>query len=164
MWQSVLRQLIKWYKWHFTFVSHLRQEGNFSSSLSTKRVTTRIRSCASLDDLPTECQFVDVCSKYQLSRSLGQNFQEGSSKSAMWVYYDAEMGLMTSPGFGVAFQVIWGGSARFGALEKVTQIKATQIKASTGRVNQKYVYSSFMVKIRINWGSFRLFWFSLCWG
>ena len=39
--------------------------------------------------------------------------------------------------------------------------KATEIKAPAGRVNQKYVYSSFMVKMRIDLWSFRLFWFNL---
>ncbi len=57
------------------------------------------------------------------------------------------------------FLVIWGGCAMWVVLEKVTEVKATE-----GRVNQKYVYSSFMVKIRIIWGSFGLFWFNLGWG
>ncbi len=48
-----------------------------------------------------------------------------------------------------------------GSLEKVTQIKATQIKAPAGRVFKKYVYTCFMVKMRINFGPFGLFWFNL---
>ncbi len=45
-------------------------------------------------------------------------------------------------------------------LEKVSQIDASQIKSPTGRVFQKYMYSSFMVKIRINLRSFGLFFFT----
>ncbi len=47
---------------------------------------------------------------------------------------------------------------------QVSQIGVSQIKAPTGSVFQKYVYSSFMVKMRIDLGSFRLFWFILGWG
>ncbi len=43
----------------------------------------------------------------------------------------------------------------------MSQMGASQIKAPIGRVFQKYVYSSFIVKLRIDSGSFRLFWFIL---
>ncbi len=46
----------------------------------------------------------------------------------------------------------------------MSQIGASQIKAPIGSVFQKYVYSSLIVKIRINSGSYRLFWFILGWG
>ncbi len=46
----------------------------------------------------------------------------------------------------------------------LSQIGASQIKAPTGSVFQKYVYSIFMVKMRIDSGSFGLFWFILGWG
>ncbi len=49
-------------------------------------------------------------------------------------------------------------------LEKASQIGASQIKLPRSRVFQKYVYSSFMVKMRINLRSFGLFWFNLGWG
>ncbi len=42
---------------------------------------------------------------------------------------------------------------------QMRHIGVSQIKAPTGSIFQKYVYSSFMVKIRIGLGSFRLFWF-----
>ncbi len=42
---------------------------------------------------------------------------------------------------------------------QMSQIGASQIKAPIGSDFQKYVYSSFMVKMRIDLGSFRLFWF-----
>ena len=44
-------------------------------------------------------------------------------------------------------------------LVKVSQIGVSQIKSPVGRVFEKYVYSSFMVKMRIG-----LFWFNLGWG
>ncbi len=47
---------------------------------------------------------------------------------------------------------------------QASQISASQIKAPVGSVFQKYVYSSLMVKMRIDSGSFGLFWFILCWG
>ncbi len=47
---------------------------------------------------------------------------------------------------GHGFQVISGGLRDLRSLEKATQIKATQIKAPTGKVYQKYVYNSCMVK------------------
>ncbi len=49
---------------------------------------------------------------------------------------------------------------------QVSQIGVSQIKAPTptGSLFRKYVYSSFMVKTRIDLGSFGLFWFSLGWG
>ena len=47
---------------------------------------------------------------------------------------------------------------------QVSQIGASQIKAPTGSIFQKYVYSSLMVKMRIDLGSFGLFWFILGWG
>ncbi len=42
-------------------------------------------------------------------------------------------------------------------LGKASQIGVSQIKSPIGRVLQKNVYSSLMVKMRINLGSFRLF-------
>ena len=47
---------------------------------------------------------------------------------------------------------------------QVSQIGASQIKEPTGSIFQKYVYSSLMVKMRINLWSFQLFWFLLVWG
>ncbi len=47
---------------------------------------------------------------------------------------------------------------------QVSQIGVSQIKAPIGSLFQKYVYSSFMVKMRIDLGSFGLFWFILGWG
>ncbi len=41
---------------------------------------------------------------------------------------------------------------------------AAKIKAPVGSVYQKYVYTCFMVKIRINLGYFGLFRFNLGWG
>ncbi len=41
---------------------------------------------------------------------------------------------------------------------KMSQISVSQIKAPIGSVFQKYVYSSFIVKMRIDLGSFGLFW------
>ncbi len=49
-------------------------------------------------------------------------------------------------------------------LEKASEIGANEIKSPIGRVFQKYVYSSFMVKMRIDLGPFDLFWFILGWG
>ncbi len=49
-------------------------------------------------------------------------------------------------------------------LEKVSEIRASEIKLPTGRVFQKYVYTCFMVKMRINFRSFGLFWLNLGWG
>ncbi len=46
----------------------------------------------------------------------------------------------------------------------MSQIGASQIKAPIGSIFQKYVYSSFMVKMRIDLGTFGLFWFILGWG
>ncbi len=43
------------------------------------------------------------------------------------------------------------------------QISASQIKAHIGSIFQKYVYSSFIVKMRIDLGSFGLLWFILGW-
>ncbi len=43
------------------------------------------------------------------------------------------------------------------------QFGVSQIKAPFSSIFQKYVYSSFMVKIRIDLGSFGLFWFILVW-
>ena len=42
-------------------------------------------------------------------------------------------------------------------LEKANEIGASEIKSPTGRVFQKYVYTCFIVKMRINVGSFGLF-------
>ncbi len=42
-------------------------------------------------------------------------------------------------------------------LEKASEIRASEIKSPIGRVFQKYVYTCFIVKMRINVGSFRLF-------
>ena len=42
--------------------------------------------------------------------------------------------------------------------------KASEIKSPIGSLFQKYVYSSFMVKMRIDLGTFGLFWFILGWG
>ncbi len=44
--------------------------------------------------------------------------------------------------------------ARFG----LKRAKSVQVKAPVGRVNKKYVYSSFMVKMAIDLGSFSSFW------
>ncbi len=49
-------------------------------------------------------------------------------------------------------------------MEKVSEIRASKIKSPIGSIFQKYVYSSFMVKMRIDLGSFGLFWFILGWG
>ncbi len=49
-------------------------------------------------------------------------------------------------------------------LEKASEIGASKIKAPIGSFFQKYVSSSFMVKMRIDLGSFGLFWFILGWG
>ncbi len=49
-------------------------------------------------------------------------------------------------------------------LEKASEIGVSEIKSPIGSVFQKYVYSSFMVKMRIDLGSFGLFWFILGWG
>ena len=59
---------------------------------------------------------------------------------------------------GRTFQVIWGGS------HDLSQIGASQIEVPIGSVFQKYVCSSFIVKMRINLGTFGLFWFILGWG
>ncbi len=42
-------------------------------------------------------------------------------------------------------------------LEKASEIGASEIKAPLGSIFQKYIYSSFMVKMRIDLGSFGLF-------
>ncbi len=42
---------------------------------------------------------------------------------------------------------------------QMSQISASQIKAPIGSIFQKYVYNSFIVKMRIDLGSFGLFWF-----
>ncbi len=42
-------------------------------------------------------------------------------------------------------------------LEKATAIIGTEIKAPLGSVNEKYVQTCVMVKVRINLGSFGLF-------
>ncbi len=47
---------------------------------------------------------------------------------------------------------------------QVSQIGASQIKAPIGSVFQKYVYSSLIIKMRINLGTFGLFWFIVGWG
>ncbi len=47
---------------------------------------------------------------------------------------------------------------------QMSQIGVSQIKAPISSVFQKYVYSSFMVKMRIDLGTFGLFWFILGWG
>ncbi len=49
-------------------------------------------------------------------------------------------------------------------LETVSKIEESEIKSPAGSICQKYVYSSFMVKMRIDLGSFGLFWFILGWG
>ncbi len=49
-------------------------------------------------------------------------------------------------------------------LEKVSKIRVSEIKSHIGSLFQKYVSSSFMVKMRIDLGSFGLFWFILGWG
>ncbi len=46
---------------------------------------------------------------------------------------------------------------------QASQIGASQVKAPTGRVYEKYMYTCFMVKMRINLRSFGLFWFNLGW-
>ncbi len=46
----------------------------------------------------------------------------------------------------------------------MSQIGASQIEAPIGSVFQKYVSSSFIVKMRIDLGPFGLFWFILGWG
>ena len=47
---------------------------------------------------------------------------------------------------------------------RMSQISASQIKAPTDSIFQKYVYTCFMVKMRIDLWSFGLFWFILGWG
>ena len=47
---------------------------------------------------------------------------------------------------------------------QVSWIRASQIKAHIVRVYEKYVYTYFMVKMRINLRSLGLFWFNLDWG
>ena len=47
---------------------------------------------------------------------------------------------------------------------QMSQISASQIKAPVGSVFWKFVYSSFMVKMRIDFRSFGLFWLILGWG
>ncbi len=47
---------------------------------------------------------------------------------------------------------------------QMSQIGVSQIKAPIGSIFQKYVYSTFMVKMRIDLGSFGLFWFIFGWG
>ncbi len=47
---------------------------------------------------------------------------------------------------------------------RMSQIGASQMKATMGSICQKYVYSSFMVKVRIDSGFFGLFWLILGWG
>ncbi len=49
-------------------------------------------------------------------------------------------------------------------LEKASEIEVSGIKSPIGSIFQKYVYSSFMVKMRIDLGPFGLFWFILGWG
>ncbi len=49
-------------------------------------------------------------------------------------------------------------------LENVSKIGVSEIKSPIGSLVQKYVSSSFMVKMRIDLGSFGLFWFILGWG
>ncbi len=49
-------------------------------------------------------------------------------------------------------------------LEKASEIGVSEIKSPIGSLFQKYVCSSFMVKMRIDLGSFGLFWFILGWG
>ncbi len=50
---------------------------------------------------------------------------------------------------------------QFGSfLEKASWISVSQIKSPAGRVFQKYVYNSLIVKMRVNLGSFGLFWFN----
>ena len=39
----------------------------------------------------------------------------------------------------------------------MSEIRASEIESPIGRVFQKYVYTSFIVKMRINVGSFGLF-------
>ncbi len=46
-------------------------------------------------------------------------------------------------------------------LEKASQKGTSQIKSPIGRVFQKYVYTCFIVKMRINLRYFGLFWFNL---
>ncbi len=46
---------------------------------------------------------------------------------------------------------------------QMSQIGASQIEAPIGSLFQKYVYICFMVKMKINLGSFGLFWFILGW-
>ncbi len=47
---------------------------------------------------------------------------------------------------------------------QMSQIGVSQIKAPTGSIFQKYVHSSFIVKMRIDLGSFGLVWFIFGWG
>ncbi len=49
-------------------------------------------------------------------------------------------------------------------LAKASKIEVSEIKSPIGSICQKYVYSSFMVKMRIDLGPFGLFWFILGWG
>ena len=62
------------------------------------------------------------------------------------------------------FQVIWGALHDFGAFGKCepNQCEPNQISYRQGL--PKYVYTCFIVKMRIDLGSFGLFWFILGWG
>ncbi len=51
-----------------------------------------------------------------------------------------------------------------GAFEQATEMVATEIKPPMGSIYQKYVYTCFIVKMRIHFGSFGFFWFNLGWG
>ncbi len=57
--------------------------------------------------------------------------------------------------FGVSVDVC--GCAIWALLEKATQITAIEFKAPTSRVYKKYVYNSFLVKMRIDFRPVALF-------
>ncbi len=61
------------------------------------------------------------------------------------------------------FRWFKGGCEIWELLEKVSEIGASEIKSPIGRVFQKYVYSSFIFKMRINFRSFGLFHVNLGW-
>ncbi len=63
-----------------------------------------------------------------------------------------------------AFQVIWGGCAVSGSSNIEWPEQGDLNKSSFGSIHQKYVYTCFMVKMRIKSGSLGLFKFYLGWG
>ena len=62
----------------------------------------------------------------------------------------------------LTFQVIWGGCALEGRSTSDWNV-VTEIKAPTGSDYEKYVHTSFIVKLKIKFGSCGLFWLNLGW-